>query len=179
MAYLGIQRVVNHENAGTPDTIVHKTLTQSSAMVDVVEPVSQVRRDLHSRDPIRQNCEIRVSRVSETICEASAINVIVNEVNVVSRNRSPEELDQAPMVAFANHRQQFANLRSLDGAAELSLEDDHVFAADRAAPSGRGGGELLGKKIAGGGADFGDVVDVGILRQGLSDARKRSGSRLR
>ena len=142
--------------------------------MDVIKPVSQVRRDLHSRDPIRQNREIRVSRVSETIREASAFDVIVDEVNVVSRNRSPEELDQAPMVTFANHRQQFTNLRGLDRAAELALEDDRVFAADGAAPSGGGGGKPLGLKVAGGGAYFGEVVDVGVLRQGLLDARKRS-----
>lgn len=102
MAYLRIQRVVHDENAGALDTVMNKSRIQSSTVMDVIEAVSQVRRDLHSRHPIRQNREIRVSRVSETVRETGAFNVIVNEVNMVSGNRSSEELDQASMVAFTN-----------------------------------------------------------------------------
>lgn len=68
--------------------IVDEIGIQSSAVVDVIEAVSYISSDLDPGHPIRENGEIRVSRVSDTLGEVSAMDVVVNKVNETSRNRS-------------------------------------------------------------------------------------------
>lgn len=51
--------------------------------MDVIKSVGDIGCDLHSRDPSRENCEVRVFRVSETSGKVRALDVLVDEVNVV------------------------------------------------------------------------------------------------
>lgn len=72
------------------------------------------------------------------------------------------------MVAPADCRKALLELRKPDGAAELALENNDVFVAEAAPPGG--GGEALRVKVGGGRADFGELVNVSVVRQGLLDA---------
>lgn len=65
------------------------------------------------------------------------------------------------MVALADRREPLLELRQADRAAELALENDDVFVAEAAPPGG--GGEALRVEVVGGGADFRELVDVGVV----------------
>lgn len=52
----------------------------------------------------------------------------------------------------------------------FSLEDEHVLAVQSAAPTAGGGGVVFGEEVVGGGPDFGDVVEVGVFREGATEA---------
>lgn len=61
------------------------------------------------------------------------------------------------MVGFAEEREFAADLRRVEGAAELTLGDDSVFLVDDAFPGGgrRGGGDGFEEEVVGGCAYFG------------------------
>lgn len=71
-------------------------------MVNIIETVSQISRYQHSRHPIRKYSKIRVFRVSKTIRKVSTMNIVINKVNIISRDRSAAKLDQAGVVALAD-----------------------------------------------------------------------------
>ncbi|TQE04531.1 hypothetical protein C1H46_009838 [Malus baccata] len=54
---------------------------------------------------------------------------------------------------------------SKEKVAGLALEDDGIFRVDGAAPGG-GGEAVVGEEVGGRGADLGEVVDLGVLREG-------------
>lgn len=54
-------------------------------------------------------------------------------------------------------------------SAELTLENDGLGVAEVAAPACVGG-VALGKETVSGGADLGDVIDVGVLREREAEA---------
>lgn len=64
--------------------VVDEIRPQSGAMVDVIEAVGEVGRDLHSREPGREDRVARVSTVSETIGEIHSGDEIVHEVDVIT-----------------------------------------------------------------------------------------------
>lgn len=134
MADLRAERIVGDDDPGALDVVVDEAGFQSSAMVDVVEAVSEVRRDLHPRQPRGQNGEARVSRVSQALSEIHAVDELVREVDVIPGERRADQLDQARVVAPADRGESAGNLRRVNLATELSLEDDGVRAAERASP---------------------------------------------
>jgi hypothetical protein len=66
-------------------------------------------------------------------------------------------------------------LRHFNFAAELALEDDGVVVPQVATPAsgGGGGGVAFGQEVVGGCTNFGNVVDVGVLREGITEVGKR------
>lgn len=135
-------------------------------MVNVIKSVSDIGCDLHSREPIRENRKVGVFWISEAICKVRAVNVLVYEVDVIAGHRCSEELDQANEMTLAYQQQLLLELRRLDRPSEPTLDNEDVFAAYRAPPSGgrRGGREPFGKEVVGGFTDLGELVDVRIFR---------------
>jgi hypothetical protein len=90
---------------------------------------------------------------------------------VVAGDGSAEEFDDAHVVATANDGEALSELLRLDFAAEFSLENDGVFASESAAPGACGGGGSVGfgEEVVGGGAKLGEGVDVGVLREGVTE----------
>ncbi|PON35774.1 hypothetical protein PanWU01x14_333760, partial [Parasponia andersonii] len=153
------------DDAGALDVVVDEIVPQSGAMVDVIEAVSEVRRDLHPREPGREDREARVSRVPEAIGEVNSLNEFVHEVDVAPGHGHPEQLDQAAMVAPTDRREPELELYR---PPKLALEHDRLIPAQGAPPSRRRrrrrrGGESV-PEVRGGGGDLGELVDVGILR---------------
>ena len=75
-------------------------------------------------------------------------------------------------MAPADHGEPLPELRGLELPAELALEHDDVSAAERAPPGrrgGGGGGVAFGEEVVGGAADFGEVVDVWVFREGVAE----------
>lgn len=68
-------------------------------------------------------------------------------------------------------------MRHFNFAAELALEDDGVVVPQVATPAsgggGGGGGVAFGQEVVGGCTNFGNVVDVGVLREGITEVGKR------
>lgn len=68
-------------------------------------------------------------------------------------------------------------MRHFNFAAELALEDDGVVVPQVATPAsgggGGGGGVAFGEEVVGGCTNFGNVVDVGVLREGITEVGKR------
>lgn len=83
MTDLGVEGRLGHDYGRTLDVIVDDSRIRALAVVDVIKSVGDIGCDLHSRDPSRENCEVRVFRVSETSGKVRALNVLVDEVNVV------------------------------------------------------------------------------------------------
>lgn len=73
--------------------VVDEIRLQPGEMVDVIEAMSEVGRNLHSRHPGREDRVARVSRVSETIGEVRPGDEFVHEIDTISRYRRAEELD--------------------------------------------------------------------------------------
>lgn len=69
----------------------------------------------------------------------------------------------------ADDGEKFAELGGLEFATEFALEDYDVSAAEGAVPTGGGGGVAFGEEVVGGGTDFGEVVDVGVFREGVAE----------
>lgn len=78
--------------------------------MNVIEAVCEICGNLHSRDPIGENREMDVLRVSQTIGEIRAVDEFVDEVDVVAGDGSAEELDDADVVAAANDGEAFSEL---------------------------------------------------------------------
>ena len=95
--------------------------------------------------------------VDEGRVEAGAVVDVIEVVGEVGSDLHPGEPRRQDGVARA--------LR----VARLALEDDGVFEADEAAPEGGGGGGgevVAGEEVGGRRADLGEVVDLGVLREG-------------
>lgn len=139
--------------------------------MNVIEAVSQICSDLHSGYPRVEHREVRVFGVPQTVGEVSAFDEVVDEVNVVAGDRSAEEFDDAHVVAPADDGEPLPELRGLDFAAELALENDDALGPESAAPGagGGGGGVGFGEEVVGGGAELGEGVDVGILGERLTE----------
>lgn len=167
MADLRVQRLVGDDDARALDVVVDEIGPQSGAMVDVIKAVSEVRRDLHSREPGRENREARVFRVSKTTSKVRSRNEFVHEVDVVSGGGSAEKLDQATMVAPANRGEPALQLWQLHRTAKLPLEDDRFFTTQGAPPRGRRRRrrEPILQEVAGGGGNLGELVDMRLIRQ--------------
>lgn len=93
-------------------------------------------------------------------------------------DRNAEELNYTHVVTPANHRQPLSQLRQLYQLPELALENDNVFAADGAVPRRRGGGGVaFGEEVVGGGANFGELVNVRPFGQRIAEAGQRGSAR--
>lgn len=161
-------RLSDDDSAGL-DVAVNEVDVQTGFVVNVIEAVSEIRGDLHSGHPRGEDGEVRVVLAAEAVGEAGSVDEVVDEVDVVAGDRGAEEFDDADVVAAADDGEEVLELRGLELAAELALEDNDVGAAERAAPAGRGGGVALGEEVVGGGADFGEFVDVRVLRERVAE----------
>lgn len=143
--------------------------------MNVIKRLGEIRSNLHSGNPTGQDREVQVLLISQTIGEISSIHEVVHEVNVVARDASANKLDYADVVATADHREAFSELIQLEFATELALENNDVSASESTSPrgSGGGGGITLGEEIVGGGANFREVIDVGVFREAISKTRER------
>lgn len=65
MADLRVERRLRHDNGAALDVLVHHVDAESGSVVDVVEAVRDVRRDLHPRRPRRQHREVGVDFAPE------------------------------------------------------------------------------------------------------------------
>ncbi|KAK9991799.1 hypothetical protein SO802_026784 [Lithocarpus litseifolius] len=92
-------------------------------------------RDLLSGNPRVEHREVRVFGIPQTVCEVSAFDEVVDEVNVVAGDRSTEEFDDAHVVAPADDGELLPELRGLDFAAELALENDEAHFCYGSSPS--------------------------------------------
>lgn len=175
MANSGIVMRLRDQNAAALDAIVDYAYIETRIVVNIIESLREVGGDLHSGGPRGQHCEIGVVFVSQTGGEARAVNEFVDQEDVVAGDGGAEELDDGGVVATAEHGESLLQFWGFEFAAELALENDDVFAAEVAAPGrgGRGGAEALGEEVVGGGADFGEVVEVWVFGEGESEAGER------
>ena len=54
--------------------------------MNIIESVSEIGGDLHAREPRGQIGEARVQPIAEAIEEINAANVIIDEIDVITRN---------------------------------------------------------------------------------------------
>lgn len=153
MADLGIEGWFGYDDARAFDVVVDEAGVESRAVVDVIEAVREVGGDLQAREPCGQDGVARVVWVAEALGEAGSGDELVDEVDVAPGEGRAEELDEAAVVAPRDEGEAVLELREVDRAAGLALENDGVFAADGAAPrgGGGGGGDAVGEEIVGGG----------------------------
>ena len=79
MADIRVVIGLRHDHRGALDVVVNEILDlEPSFVVDVVEPMGQIRRDLDPRGPIRQHGEVRVLRVPQAIGERRSVDVLVD-----------------------------------------------------------------------------------------------------
>jgi len=169
MANPSVERRFRDDDAAGFDTVVDEIDVQTGFVVNVIECVSEIRGDLHSRHPRGENGEARVVLVAETIGEAGAVDEVVDEVDVIAGDGGAKEFDDADVVAATDDGEQLLELIGLEFADELALEDNDVCSAESAAPAGGGGGVSLGEEVVGGGADFGEVVDVRVFWERVAE----------
>lgn len=82
MADLCSERRFRDDDARTFNVIVNKMCT----IMEVIESMRYVCRDLHSRNPGGKDGKTRTFRVPETSGKVGSSNVIVDEIHVVSRD---------------------------------------------------------------------------------------------
>lgn len=87
MANPRVQILLRDDDARALDVVVDEIRVEAGEMVDVIEPVGEISRDLHPRKPRRQFREARIQSISQTIGEIHTANKLIDEVNVVSRDR--------------------------------------------------------------------------------------------
>ncbi|CAH9135956.1 unnamed protein product [Cuscuta epithymum] len=139
--------------------------------MDVIQAGGDIRSNLNSQRPIRENREIRVPRVSQSIAKIRSMDILIHQVDIIPEYCDPLERNQARVVTSAYHRHPFDQLRRINQSAELPLDNNDVLAAQPAAPGGGGGGGGRTRlcEIFRGGADFREVIDSRLLRQSLSE----------
>lgn len=143
-------------------------------MVHVLESLSGVGGDLHSRDPGGKDGEVGVFRAPEAVSEVGASGVVVDEVEVVGRDRGADEACEADVVALADLEEEAVQLRNLDPAADLAVDDDGIGGGgERAAPGV--GGDAGGAEVVGGGGDVGEGVNGGVLGEGAAGGGEGGG----
>ncbi|RDX88177.1 hypothetical protein CR513_30266, partial [Mucuna pruriens] len=165
------------DDSAALDVVMDEVDAQTGFVVNVIEAVSEIRGHLHSRHPRGEHREMRAFLVAEAIGEARPVDEVVDEVDVVAGDGGAEELDDADVVAPADDGEELLELRGLEFAAELALEDNDVGAAEVAAPAGGGGGVALREEVVGGGADFGEVVDVRVFRERVAEGSEGGSAR--
>jgi len=168
-----VERRFGDDDTAGFDTVVDEIDVQTGFVVNVIECVREIRGHLHARHPRGENSEARVVLVAETIGEAGAGDEVVDEVDVVAGDGGAEEFHDADVVAAADDREELLELIRLESAAELALEDNDVGSAESAAPAGGGGGVALGEEVVGGGADFGEIVDVRVFWERVAEVGER------
>lgn len=172
MANLGAQIILRDNNAGTLDTVVNEAESGigigAGEVVDVIDAVCDVGRDLHPRGPRVELGEARVSAVAEAIGEAGAGDEFVDEEDGGAGDGGAEEFDEAAVVAAADEGEAATEVGEVELAAEGAAGDDGVAVAEGAAAGG--GGEARGGEVGGGGGDLGEMVDVRVFRERVFEA---------
>lgn len=131
MTDLGVQRIFGDDDAGALDPVMDETRpVHPRAVVDVLQPVSHVRRDLHSRGPACDRRVVRVDPVPEAVAEVRALHELVDQVDVALREGRAEQLRDAAVVAPADRGEELAEAGEPGGAAEPAAEDGDVAAAE-------------------------------------------------
>jgi len=158
------------DDAAALDMVMDEIDVQTGLVVNVIEAVSEICGDLHSRHPRGEDGEVHVVFVAEAVGEGGAVvDEVVDEVDVVAGDGGAEELDDADVVAAADDGEELLELWSLELAAELALEDNDIGAAEGAAPARGGGGVAFGEEVVGGGTDFGEVIDVRVFGESVTE----------
>lgn len=171
MADFRAQILLRDYNARNLDMIVNESgfgiRTGAGEIVDVIETVRHVGCDLHPRDPRLEIGEARVPAVAEAVGEAGAGDELVDEEDDGAGDRRAEEFHEAAVVAPADEREAATELRKINLLAEVAARNDDVALANYAAPGGRR--EARGREIGGCGGDLGEVVDVRVFRERVSE----------
>lgn len=113
MANPSVEIGLGDDDATALDVVVDEAYEQPSLVVDVIEAVSEIGGDLHSRHPRVEHREVNVPRVPETIRKVGTVDELVHEVDVVAGDGCAEELDDADVVAAAHDGEEFTELLGL------------------------------------------------------------------
>lgn len=167
MADFRAQILLRDYNARNLDMIVNESgfgiRTGAGEIVDVIETVRHVGRDLHPRDPRVEIGEARVPAVAEAVGEAGAGDELVDEEDDGARDRRAEEFQEAAVVTPADEGEAAAELRDINLTAEVAARNDDFAVTNYAAPGGRG--KAWRGEIGGCGGDLREVVDVRVFRE--------------
>ncbi|KOM49395.1 hypothetical protein LR48_Vigan08g022200 [Vigna angularis] len=156
MANSSVKRRFHDDYAAGFDVVLDEIGVQTDFVVNVIECVSEIRGDLHSRHPCGENGEARVVPVAETIGEVGAVDEVIDEVDVVTKDESVEEFDDANVVAAVDDEDQLLELIRLEFADELALEENVMERGEGgAADNGGVGGETILGGTAVGSVDSG------------------------
>lgn len=100
--------------------------------------------------------------------------MVVDEVKVVGGDGGAEEACEADVVALADLEEEAVELRRLDPAADLAVDDDGVGGGGKRAAPGVGG-DAGGAEVVGGGGEVGEGVDGGVLGEGAAGGGEGGG----